>query len=69
MNGTVKWYSKQKGFGFITLEDGSDVFCHWSGIIGDKFRYLNEGDNVVFDISSTPKGNAAINVVVENIQE
>ena len=62
-NGTVKWFNESKGFGFITSEDGSDVFVHYSSIQGNGFRSLAEGDAVSFDVESGPKGPKAINVV------
>ena len=61
-NGTVKWFSERKGYGFIEQEDGPDVFVHFSGIKGDGFRTLNEGDQVTFDIEQGEKGPAAVNV-------
>ncbi|MDJ0829888.1 MAG: cold-shock protein [Desulfobacterales bacterium] len=63
-NGTVKWFSDKKGYGFIEQEDGPDVFVHFSGISGDGFKTLNEGDRVTFDIEEGNKGPAAVNVVV-----
>jgi CspA family cold shock protein len=61
-NGTVKWFSERKGYGFIEQEDGPDVFVHFSGINSDGFRTLNEGDQVTFDIEQGQKGPAAVNV-------
>jgi CspA family cold shock protein len=61
--GTVKWFNESKGFGFITSEDGSDVFVHYSSIQGNGFRTLNEGDAVSFDTEEGPKGPKAVNVV------
>ncbi|MGO9013480.1 MAG: cold-shock protein [Dissulfurispiraceae bacterium] len=61
--GTVKWFNESKGFGFVTSEDGSDVFVHYSSIQGDGFKTLAEGDRVSFDIEKGPKGPKAINVV------
>ncbi|MBN1291103.1 MAG: cold-shock protein [Candidatus Latescibacteria bacterium] len=60
--GKVKWFNEVKGFGFISLEDGRDVFVHYTGIKGDGFRTLNEGDNVEFEITEGPKGLQAVNV-------
>ena len=63
-NGTVKWFSDQKGFGFIEQENGPDVFVHYSAISGTGFKSLNEGDRVTFDIEEGQKGPAAVNVNV-----
>ena len=61
--GTVKWFNDSKGFGFITSEDGSDVFVHHSSIQGSGFKSLTEGDSVTFDTENGPKGLKAINVI------
>lgn len=62
--GTVKWFNNQKGYGFISREDGPDVFVHFSGIAGDGYKTLNEGDLVEFEIENDPKGGRATNVKV-----
>jgi CspA family cold shock protein len=62
-SGTVKWFSPEKGYGFIKRGDGSDVFVHHSGISGDGFKSLNEGEPVEFEILQEPKGLKAYNVV------
>lgn len=64
-NGTVKWFSDQKGYGFIAPQDGTgDVFVHYSGIEGDGFRTLHEGQNVDFETGDGKKGPEARNVRV-----
>ena len=60
--GTVKWFSSEKGFGFITQEEGPDVFVHFSAIQGDGYRNLEENQKVEFDVVSGPKGPQAANV-------
>lgn len=64
INGTVKWFNSEKGFGFITGEDGKDVFVHFSQINKDGFKSLEEGERVSFLIADGPKGPQAENVTV-----
>ena len=63
VTGTVKWFNRDKGYGFIAQEGGSDVFVHYSSIEGSGFRNLNEGERVEFTVESSPKGPHATNVV------
>ena len=60
--GTVKWFSSEKGFGFISQADGPDVFVHFSAIAGDGYRNLEENQAVEFDVTQGPKGPQASNV-------
>ncbi len=60
--GTVKWFNESKGYGFISKEDGGDVFVHYTAIQGDGFKSLAEGQAVTFDIVDSPKGPKAANV-------
>ena len=62
-NGTVKWFNESKGFGFITQDDGTDVFAHYSAIQGEGFKSLAEGDAVSFDVVDGDKGPKAENIV------
>jgi len=61
--GTVKWFSDQKGYGFITGDDGQDVFCHFSAIQVEGFKTLRDGQKVSFDVEKGDKGLRAANVV------
>ena len=60
--GTVKWFNESKGFGFITTEDGTDAFVHYSDIQGEGFKTLVEGDQVEFELGQGPKGPKAVDV-------
>jgi CspA family cold shock protein len=62
--GRAKWFNEKKGFGFISKEDGNDVFVHYSAVQRDGFKVLYEGEEVEFEISRGPKGLQATNVVV-----
>ncbi len=61
-NGTVKWFNGEKGFGFITRENGDDVFVHFSGINIDGYKTLDEGQAVQFEVTNGAKGLQAVNV-------
>ncbi len=61
--GTVKWFNERKGYGFISLENGEDVFVHHSSITGSGFKTLNEGEVVEFEVAPGRKGQQAVNVV------
>ena len=61
--GTVKWFNAEKGYGFITGEDGNDVFVHFSAIQGEGFKTLDEGQSVSYDLVEGNKGKQAANVV------
>ncbi|OGX40869.1 MAG: cold-shock protein [Omnitrophica WOR_2 bacterium RIFCSPHIGHO2_02_FULL_68_15] len=60
--GVVKWFSNQKGYGFITQDDGKDVFVHYSAVTGDGFKTLEEGQRVEFEVTKGPKGDQAADV-------
>lgn len=62
MRGTVKWFNSEKGFGFITTEEGNDVFAHYSQIQKDGFKTLNEDESVEFDVVEGAKGPQAENI-------
>ena len=64
MTGKVKWFDSKKGYGFITAENGKEIFVHFSGIATDGFKSLNEGPSVQFEVGSGAKGEQAINVTV-----
>jgi len=64
MNGTVKWFNAEKGFGFITGEDGTDVFAHFSQINVDGFKTLEEGQKVTFTVTQGQKGPQAENIEI-----
>lgn len=63
-NGTVKWFNDSKGFGFISQENGPDLFVHHTSIVSEGYRSLNEGDRVSFDATGGPRGPQAGNVRV-----
>ena len=63
VKGKVKWFSNQKGYGFITPESGKDVFVHHSAIQGEGYKTLEEGQEVEFEVQNGPKGEQAVNVV------
>lgn len=63
MKGTVKWFNNQKGYGFISDETGKDVFVHYTGLVGEGFKSLEEGQKVEFDVVEGTKGPQATNVV------
>ena len=63
MNGKVKWFNAEKGFGFIEREGGEDVFVHFSAITGEGFKTLDEGQSVEFAVVEGPRGPQAANVV------
>lgn len=62
--GIVKWFNEKKGFGFISRDDGNDVFVHFSAIDREGFKTLSEGDEVEFEVTKGPKGEQATNVKV-----
>ena len=62
MRGTVKWFNKAKGYGFITTEGGQDVFVHYSAIIADGYKELVENEPVEFEVEAGDKGDKAVNV-------
>lgn len=64
--GKVKWFNQRKGYGFIALPEGPDIFVHYSNISAEGFKRLNEGDDVTFDIVDGEKGPRAENVVIKS---
>ena len=64
MNGTVKWFNSEKGFGFITGEDGKDVFAHFSQIKADGYKSLEEGQKVTYNVGQGQKGLQAENITI-----
>ena len=62
--GTVKWFNNAKGYGFIEREEGEDIFVHFSAVLGEGFRSLEEGQKVEFNIEQGPKGLQAVSVTV-----
>ena len=64
MNGKVKWFDSKKGYGFITCEDGKEVFVHYTGIVKEGFKALTEGQAVEFEIGEGAKGEQDVNVTV-----
>jgi CspA family cold shock protein len=64
--GTVAWFSNSKGYGFVKRKQGKDIFVHYSGIVGEGYRSLNEGDQVEFEVTQGPKGEQASDVRILN---
>lgn len=62
MKGTVKWFNPEKGFGFITTEEGNDVFAHFSQIVGEGYKSLEENQEVEFEVTESDKGVQAVNI-------
>ena len=62
--GKVKWFNSEKGFGFITVDGGKDIFVHYTSIAGDGYKSLEEGQNVSFDVTQGDRGDQASNVTV-----
>ncbi len=66
-NGKVKWFNEVKGYGFITMDEGDDLFVHYSAIKGEGFRTLTQGEGVEFDVTDGPKGPQAVNVIRKGV--
>jgi CspA family cold shock protein len=64
MNGKVKWFDPKKGYGFIVAEDGSEIFVHYTGIVKEGFKALNEGQLVTYEVGEGDKGVQAVNVQI-----
>ena len=64
MKGTVKWFDSAKGYGFITTETGNDIFAHYTGIVKEGFKVLEEGQQVEFEVAEGKKGEQAVNITV-----
>ena len=64
MTGTVKWFDSKKGYGFITAESGKEIFVHYSGVVAEGFKSLNEGQTVEFEVAEGAKGEQAVQVTV-----
>ena len=62
VKGTVKWFNEKKGYGFLSREDGDDVFVHYTAIQREGFKTLREGESVEFEVQERPKGTQAVNV-------
>ena len=67
MTGTVKWFNNQKGYGFISDSEGNDIFVHYSGLVMDGFKTLEEGQKVTFETEPDPKNSAKLRAV--NVQK
>lgn len=63
MTGTVKWFNSEKGYGFVTTEEGADIFVHFTAITGEGFKTLDEGQKVEFDVVEGDRGPQAANIV------
>ena len=64
--GTVKWFNSQKGYGFISDEQGNDIFVHFSGLAMDGYKTLEDGQSVSFEVAEGARGLQAVNVTVNN---